>query len=221
MAEIIPFAKGSPTPELSPLEKTQRSMAAELAVNKILASYLDYGKFSPEYLATLMTAVASYPVEVITQLPDLRTGIPARCPTYPPNVGQIVEYGDLLEKQLAAMRAPAAKPSRFPDYSKRRTFSMAEYHAERCGVDIGVGARFRPFPKLWEEFGDEFMGFPDFDQAMAASRALAVEGRDAALAVLEGRHRGQKSETPKPAGEPYRPLPPRGQPANVVASEAL
>jgi hypothetical protein len=65
----------------------------------ILRSYPDYGKAPPEYVASLMSAIERYPLEVIAQLVDPRKGVPGRC-KYLPTVADVVELGDRFEAGL-------------------------------------------------------------------------------------------------------------------------
>lgn len=63
----------------------------------ILKTYPEYSKSPPEYLAAIVSVIASYPLETQNRLANLRVGIPAKC-KFLPTVADIVQMGDELAK---------------------------------------------------------------------------------------------------------------------------
>lgn len=102
--------------------------AAEMAAQRILCCYPDYGKAPPEYLVSLMTALEKYPVEVIARLADQRGGIPAKCKQFLPTVGDVVEWGD---KFMAQQQEREHQQERADYRASLRPMPMAEYEATR------------------------------------------------------------------------------------------
>lgn len=141
---------------------------------KILRCYPDYGKAPTEYVANLMAVLDRYPVEIIMQLADVRTGLPGKC-KFLPVPAEVVEMAD-------GFIAVAAQRAARPDYSSLKRVSMAEYAQMRGSSVLGP---FRPFPKLYAAFGDEKLQGLSFDALFDASRTLATQGHQAAADFLD------------------------------------
>lgn len=181
-----PSAKASEKPtKFFPDAQLPRSTShspATIAAKRILACYPDYGKAPPEFVASFIATLEGHSVDDLERMSDRHTGLPARHPHYLPTVGDIAAFAEILRKQ----RADRADRDRYAELRELPRMSMEEYAIQR-GRPPG---RFRPFPKLWEEFaGDaEVMKQLDtclaFDTLAEASRGLAVSGPAAARATL-------------------------------------
>lgn len=67
--------------------------AAKKAAVMILSCYPDYGKTSPQYIARITEAMATFPEWVLVEMCNLRTGIPATC-EFLPTVAAITKAGE-------------------------------------------------------------------------------------------------------------------------------
>jgi hypothetical protein len=67
--------------------------AAKKAAVMILSCYPDYGKTSPQYIARITEAMATFPEWVLVEMCNLRTGIPATC-EFLPTVAAIAKAGE-------------------------------------------------------------------------------------------------------------------------------
>ena len=68
-------------------------------------AYPDYGKAPTEYIASLISVIATYDENVQQCMANLRTGIASKC-KFLPTVADIVEFGDAREK----LNQPQKKP---------------------------------------------------------------------------------------------------------------
>lgn len=118
-----------------------------------------------------MTALERFPLPVLIKLADLNDGLPALC-QYLPTLADVAEYGKRFEE----------------DYLDRVDREMRFRRREELLQLRGPAApsRYDPFPNLSQAFADqpELMKQP-FERLFDASRALAMRGREAALAILD------------------------------------
>lgn len=98
---------------------------------------------------------------------DLRTGLASKC-KFPPTVQEVMEEGN----RLAAINDTG-----------RRYERLQQYRTPRIS---GSRQRAMPFPKLWEEFGHDFLIGRTFEVLSEASKRLAMRGSAAAQEYLEG-----------------------------------
>lgn len=131
----------------------------------MLRAFPDYGKAPDGYLLSISELLASYSESVRRKLCDLKTGIPSKT-SYLPTVEQITKLADAFieqEERLERYRSSPRRPA------------MAE-----------ARQRYTPFPKLWDEFGHDFLVGRTFEVLCEASKRLAMKGSAAAQEYLEG-----------------------------------
>jgi len=130
----------------------------------ILSRYPDYGKASPEYLASVAELLSDMPPENLRVMTDKHIGISAQC-KFLPTHADFVEFDEKLEA---------------------RRYAQRDLRQGRVPEPIGQGVKPQPFPKLWAAFNTEtHLLQRNFDCLCDASKALAMHGREAALDVLK------------------------------------
>ena len=137
----------------------------------ILSRYPDYGKAPPEYLAGIAELLSSFPADVLRTMTDNHIGISAKH-KFLPTQADFIEYADALAE---------------------RRHNMRDLRKGRVAEPVGAGVKLEPFPSLWAAFRDmpELLQ-RDFEALAGASKALALDGRDAAEQMLRA-HRGQRA----------------------------
>ena len=144
-------------------ERLRKLKAGTEAAQAILTRYPDYGKASPEYLASIAELLADMPPENLRVMTDKFIGISAKC-KFLPTHADFVEFDEALEAKRYATRDLRQGRVAEPIYS----------------------AKPMPFPKLWAEFREEpHLLQRNFDCLCDASKALAMHGKAAALDVLK------------------------------------
>lgn len=83
-------------------------------MRNVLRCYPDYGKAPPEYVASLMAVLETFPLEVIEELGNIRRGLPAKC-KWLPVPADIVEMGEAIIKA----KEPTEEQRRFKDLAAR------------------------------------------------------------------------------------------------------
>lgn len=143
--------------------RLQKLKAGTEAAKTILSRYPDYGKSSPEYLASIAELLADIPPENLRVMTDKFIGISAKC-KFLPTHADFVEFDEALEAKRYATRDLRQGRVPEPIYS----------------------AKPMPFPKLWAAFRDEpHLLDRNFDCLCDASKALAMHGREAAMDILK------------------------------------
>lgn len=141
----------------------QKLKAGTEAAKTILSRYPDYGKASPEYLASIAELLADIPPENLRVMTDKFIGISAKC-KFLPTHADFVEFDEALEAKRYATRDLRQGRVPEPVYS----------------------AKPMPFPKLWVAFKDDaHLLQRNFDCLCDASKALAMHGREAAHDILK------------------------------------
>lgn len=144
--------------------RLQRLKAGMDAAKTILSRYPDYGKAPPEYLASIAELLADMPPENLRVMTDKHIGISAKC-KFLPTHADFVEFDEQIEA---------------------RRYATRDLRQGRVPEPIGAGVKAMPFPKLWAAFKDEpHMLQCNFDCLFDASRALAVDGVEAARELLK------------------------------------
>lgn len=160
----IPSPSSSNRLPSSEREQLARLEAGLQTAKAIVTRYPEYGKAPPEYLAGLAKLLATYPDDVLATMADIRIGVSARC-KFLPTPAEIVEFGERIEDRRAALKD--VRNGRVPE-------------------PIGNGGKAVPFPLLFSFFRNE----PEllqrtFETLYDASRALAIDGKEAAAAILK------------------------------------
>ena len=156
-------------------QSADRVDMARKAAKKILSSYPDYGKASPDYAVLLAEFLSFLTEEEIGAVMHPRHGVTAKTEFLPTNkqIQEVVNEYHARKKQFA------------PSTSGYQKFSSV------CTEkDVAPDKTpFRPFPKLWAEFKEEpwLLKSHTFDVLWEASRSLAMFGKDAARDVLARR----------------------------------
>ena len=143
----------------------QTAKAGIAATEKMLRAFPDYGKAPDGYLLSISELLAGYSENIRRKLCDLKTGIPSKT-SYLPTVEQITKLADVFieqEERLERYRSAPRRP-----------------------VRVEPPQRYTPFPKLWDEFGHDFLVGRTFEVLSEASRRLAMKGSAAAQEYLEG-----------------------------------
>lgn len=160
----------------------------------MLSVFPDYGKAGAEYLLSVTELLAEYPPDIQDRIANHRTGVPSLT-KFLPTAMEITAFGD----ELMARRETAKR------YANRvQTAPQIEYK----------GA-YIPFPSLWTAFADEMdlLRYHQFDRLEAASKALAMHGKDAARKILKG-------HDPSP-GDAVEKSPTRGRTLAVPTAEEV
>ena len=84
---------------------------ASAVAKLILSSYPEYSKSPPEYLAAIVSVIATYPLETQNRLANLRVGIPAKC-AFLPTVADIVKHADGGSDNFSSARELAKRLGR-------------------------------------------------------------------------------------------------------------
>lgn len=150
-------------PSNSENDNLQRLKRGRDAAKMILSRYPDYGKASPEYLASIAELLSDMPPENLRVMTDKFIGISARC-KFLPTHADLVEFDEGIEAKRYATRDLRQGRVPEPVYS----------------------AKPAPFPKLWAAFYEEpHLMERSFDCLCDASKALGMHGREAALDILK------------------------------------
>lgn len=156
-------------------QSAERVDMARKAAKKILSSYPDYGKAPPEYGVNLAEYLSFLTQDEIAAVMDPKHGVTARCQFLPTNADIQACLKDSQER--------------------REKFTPTNSGYQRFGsVCTPNDAKpdktpFRPYPRLWEAFGDEpwLLKGHSFETLTEASRSLAMFGKDSARDVLAKR----------------------------------
>ena len=130
----------------------------------MLRAFPDYGKAPDGYLLSISELLASYSESIRRRLCDLKTGIPSKT-SYLPTVEQITKLADTFIDQEERAERYRSSPRR--------------------PVLVEPPQRYTPFPKLWDEFGHDFLVGRTFEVLCEASKRLAMKGAAAAQEYLE------------------------------------
>ena len=147
---------------------------ARKAAKKILTSYPDYGKAPPEYGVNLAEYLSFLTPDEISVVMNPRTGITAKTQFLPTNA-----------EIQALLREHEEKQRQFKTHTHYKRFDSVVTEQ-----DVATDRTpFRPFPKLWKEFGDEpwVLKGHTFETLAEASRSLAMFGKESARDVLTRR----------------------------------
>lgn len=131
----------------------------------MLRAFPDYGKAPDGYLLSISELLASYSESIRRKLCDLKTGIPSKT-SYLPTIKQITDLADVFIEQEERLEKIRSSP-------RREVLREAP-------------TRFMPFPKLWDEFGHDFLEGRTFEVLSEASKRLAMRGADESRKYLEG-----------------------------------
>lgn len=132
----------------------------------MLRAFPDYGKAPDGYLLSVSELLSGYSESVLRRLCDLRTGIPSKT-SFLPTVEQITKLAETFLEQ-------EERAERYRNSPRRAVLEEPRQ-------------RIMPFPKLWEEFGHDFLIGRTFDVLCEASKRLATKGAGAAQEYLECR----------------------------------
>jgi hypothetical protein len=139
---------------------------------KILNSYPDYAKSSPDFTLRIIEKISSYPEDIQDALCDKDHGVQTKS-TYLPSVSTIADFADRLVFEKA----------RNAEFDRR----FSKRHATPW---VYSQKPFRPFPQLWKTFGDEYMDTIaqtkgcTFDKLQDACKALMSDSKQAAENIL-------------------------------------
>lgn len=143
--------------------RLQKLKAGMEAAQTILTRYPDYGKASPEYLASIAELLADMPPENLRVMCDKFIGISAKC-KFLPTHADFVEFDEGIEAKRYSTRDLRHGRVPEPVYS----------------------AKPMPFPKLWAAFREEpHLLERNFDCLCDTSKALAMHGMEAAADILK------------------------------------
>lgn len=134
---------------------------------KMLRAFPDYGKSPPEYVASVVQVLATYPAHVQERIADLRYGLASKS-KFLPTISEIVEMGDAVVRSETEVVA----------YAKRFSGKFVRGEVQR--------APYIPFPQLWAAFESEpkLLEGQVFDVLDEACRALVRHGIDKARRTL-------------------------------------
>lgn len=137
-----------------------------------MRAFPDYGKAPDGYLLSVSELLSGYSENVRRRLCDLRTGIPSRT-SYLPTIEQITKLANVyVDEELVARKYAAIKANTHPQLPGARTRPI-------------------PFPRLWDEFGDDYLRGRTFEVLFEASRRLATRGASEAREYLDEHQRSQ------------------------------